>query len=121
MKRATLSRPVTRVWLLALLAQALLAAGLIAWSGWIAGAVLSAPMLLTLPGLLRRRARSAAWSGYLMILYVAGLMAEAYALHERHTEGVLLASVALVAFFSLVLFIRWGAREHRPVSPARHG
>ncbi|TAM11230.1 MAG: DUF2069 domain-containing protein [Nevskiaceae bacterium] len=114
-------RPSTLAWGLALAAQAVLAAGLMAWSGWVAGAILSAPMLLTLPGLLRRRPRSAAWAGYLMVLYFAGLMAEAYALHERHTDGVLLAAAALIAFFSLILFVRWSARERPSGGPARHG
>lgn len=102
----------------ALLAQAGLAAGLVAWSGWIAGVILSAPMLITLPGLLRRRPRAAAWAGYLMIVYFAALMSEAYALRSRHFDGLLLASVTLVAFFSLLLFVRWSARERHPATLA---
>lgn len=95
----------------ALLAQLSLAAGLMLWSGWIAGAVLSAPLLLTLPGLLRSRPRAAAYCGYLMILYVAMLLAEAYAQRERHVVGLTLASIAALSFIALILFVRWSARE----------
>ena len=96
---------------LALLTQLLLAVGLMLWSGWIAGAVLAAPMLLTLSGLLRGQPRAAAFSSYLMIFYVAALLAEAYALRERHVMGLTLASDAAVSFIALILFVRWAARE----------
>lgn len=95
----------------ALLAQVSLTAGLMLWSGWIAGVLLSAPMLLTLPGLLRSRPRAAAYCAYLMILYVAMLLAEAYAQRERHVVGLVLASIAAVSFIALILFVRWSARE----------
>ncbi len=95
----------------ALLAQLSMAVGLMLWSGWVAGAVLSAPMLLTLSGLLRAQPRAAAFSGYLMILYVAMPLAEAYALRERHAVGLSLACVAALSFIALILFVRWSARE----------
>lgn len=92
-------------------AQLALVVGLVLWCGWIAGAVLSLPMLLPLRGLLRQTPRSAVWSAYLMIFYVAALLAEADALRERHTVGLILASIALLAFLSLILFVRWTARD----------
>lgn len=104
-------------WAVALLAQAGLAAGLMAWAGWIAGVVLSLPMLLPLPGLFKARPRSAAWSCYVMIIYIAGLLSEAYAMPERHLVALILSSVALVAFLSLILFVRWTAREREASLP----
>lgn len=103
---------------LVLAMQAGLAAGLLTWAGWVAGVVLSLPMLLPLWGLLRARPRSAAWAAYLMIFYVAGLLSEAYAMPERHEVALILSIVALVAFFSLILFVRWTARERRLIQPA---
>lgn len=97
--------------IVALLAQLSLALGLMLWSGWIAGAVLSAPLLLTLPGLLRSRPRAAAYCGYLMILYVAMLLAEAYAQRERYAVGLTLAGIAALSFIALILFVRWSARD----------
>jgi len=95
----------------ALLAQLALALGLMLWSGWIAGALLALPLLLTLPGLLRAQPRAAAFSAYLMIFYVAALLSEAYALRERHVAGLTLACVAALSFIALILFVRWSARQ----------
>lgn len=103
--------PVRVALAVALLAQLALALGLMLWSGWIAGALLALPLLLTLPGLLRARPRAAAFSAYLMIFYVAALLSEAYALRERHVAGLTLASVAALSFIALILFVRWSARQ----------
>lgn len=103
--------PARVAWGVALLAQAALAGGLVLWAGAVAGVVLSAPLLLTLPGLLRCRPRAAALAGYLMILYVAALLAEAFAMRARHAPALALACTAVVAFLALILFVRWAARE----------
>lgn len=101
------------VWTLvaALTAQVALACGLMVWSGWIAGALLSLPLLPTLPGLLRRRPRSAAYCAFVLVVYVALLLSEALAMPERHTMGLLLACIGVVSFVALILFVRWSARD----------
>ncbi|HEX7381789.1 MAG TPA: DUF2069 domain-containing protein [Nevskiaceae bacterium] len=116
-----LRSPSRAAWLAALVLQAGLVAGLVWWAGWIAGALLSAPLLLTLPGLLRRRPRPAVWCAYLMVIYFAGLLSEAYTLPARYVPGLALTGVVLLAFFSLLLFVRWSARERRANSTARAG
>lgn len=116
-----LRSPSRVAWLAALVLQAGLAAGLMWWAGWIAGALLSAPMLLTLPGLLRGRPRAGVWCAYLMVIYFAGLLSEAYTLPARYVPGLTLTGVALLAFFSLLLFVRWSAREARSRSRGRAG
>ncbi|HEU0195959.1 MAG TPA: DUF2069 domain-containing protein [Nevskiaceae bacterium] len=102
---------------LALLLQAVVVVGLIGWGGWVAGVLWSIPMLLPLPGLLRRRLRAAAWAGYLMIAYFAGLLSEAYTQPSHYVLGAGLGSAALLAFFSLMLFVRWSGRERRLMAP----
>jgi len=104
-------KPARSALAVALVAQLALVVGLMSWCGWIAGVLLCLPLLLPLRGLLRRQPRSAVWSAYLMILYVAALLAEADALRQRHAVGVALASFALLAFVSLILFVRWSARD----------
>ena len=95
-----------------------LIAGLVLWAGPVAGGVLSLPLLAPLPGLLRRRTYTAAWASLLIVFYVSGLLAEAYAIRSRYTVGIALSSVAALEFVSLVLFVRLSARE-RAALPAR--
>jgi uncharacterized membrane protein len=105
-------KPLSRIALVAaLVSHFALIAGLIAWCGVIAGAVLSLPLLVPLPGLLRRRTYTAAWASLLLVFYVAGLLSESYAIQSRHVVGLALSTVAALEFVSLLLFVRLSARE----------
>lgn len=103
----------------ALLAEAGLIAGLIAWCGLLPGVLLSLPLLLPLPGLLRGNSYTGAWASLLVVFYVAGLLSETYGMVSRHTIGGLLTAVAAVEFVALLMFVRWAARERRAVQAVR--
>jgi uncharacterized membrane protein len=85
--------------------------GLLWWCGPLAGALLSLPLLAALPSLLRGNLYTAKWASLLLVFYIAGLLAESYAIHTRHAIGMALSVVATVEFVSLLLFVRWSARE----------
>ncbi len=85
--------------------------GLLWWCGAVAGSLLSLPLLVALPGLLRGDLYTAKWASLLLVFYVAGLLAESYAIHARHTIGVALSVIATIQFISLLMFVRWSARE----------
>lgn len=102
----------------ALACQGGLIVGLWVWCGWLAGGILSLPLLLGLRGLWRRRRYTYQWLSLLLVLYAAGLLAESYAIHSRHRMGLLLAALAVGDFVSVSLFARWSARE-RLASAAR--
>jgi uncharacterized membrane protein len=104
----------------ALILHVLLMAGLIAWCGWLPGALLCLPLLAPLPGLLRRRTYTAAWASMLLVFYVAGLMAEGVAVPGRRIIGTALSVVAALDFVGVVLFVRLAARE-RQASAAQTG
>lgn len=89
-----------------------LAVGLVLWCGWKAGAILSLPLLGTVQGLVRGKVRSGIWAAYMLIFYVAALVAEAYAVPQRHVVGLILACIAMLDFVCVILFIRWSTREH---------
>jgi uncharacterized membrane protein len=91
--------------------EAVLIVGLLWWCGWAAGLVLSLPLLATLPGLLRARVYTGKWASLLLVFYVAGLLAEGVAMPDRHTAATFLSCVAAATFVSLLLFVRWSARE----------
>ena len=106
--------PLSRIaWGVMLLATALLIGGLVWWCGAVAGTVLSLPLLAMLPGFIRRNIYTAKWASLVLVFYVAGLLAEAYAMHARHVFALALSCVATLQFVSLLLFVRWTARERQ--------
>jgi len=100
-------------WIAVLASHLGLMAGLIAWCGWRTGALLVLPLIFPLPGLLRQRTYTAAWASLILVFYVAGLLAETYGLHLRHSVGGLLTLLAMFEFVSLLMFVRWAARERQ--------
>lgn len=101
----------TWAWLVAIVAHFVLANGLWLWAGLLPGLLIVLPLALALPGLLRRRAYTAGWMTLLLVLYVAGLLSEAYAIPSRRAIGLALSYVAVLEFAALVLFVRLLARE----------
>ena len=104
--------PARNACVLSLSAHLTLALGLVFWCGWKGGAILSLPLLWTLPGLMQAKVRSGIWVAYILIFYVAALVAEAYAVPQHYAVGLILASVAMLDFVGVILFIRWATREH---------
>jgi uncharacterized membrane protein len=102
--------------LAALVLHGLLIAGLLAWCGWPAGALLCLPLLAPLPGLLRRRTYTAAWASMLLVFYVAGLLAEGVAVPDRRGVGTALSVIAALDFVAVVLFVRLAARERQALA-----
>ena len=95
----------------ALLGNGALIAGLLAWCGWVAGLLLSLPLLLILRGLLKKDLYTAKWASLLLVFYTALLLAEAYAIRSRHWIALGLSAVAAIEFVCLNLFVRLSARE----------
>ena len=95
----------------ALLAHLVLIGALLYWSGALAGALLSLPLLASLPGLLRARTYTAGWASMLLVFYIAALLAEGVAMPMRKPFAQGLSVVAVLDFVSLVLFVRLAARE----------
>ena len=94
----------------ALLAHALLIAG-IGWKvGVSVGLVLLLPLVAALPGLWRGRPYTYAWASMLLVFYCAGLLTEAYMRSSQGTQFRMLAFVSALEFVSLVLFVRLRAR-----------
>ena len=83
-----------RIWILALLSHLLLIV-LVAWReasalGW----VISALLLLPLPGLIRQNTRTAAWASMLVMFYVAGYLAAGYADASARWSAFAMAALA---------------------------
>lgn len=73
--------------------------------------VLSLPLLVFLPGLLRGGVRSLAWLSFVSMLYFAQAVTAVFAVREASTVLELIASVVL--FTCTLLFVRWRARADR--------
>lgn len=80
--------------------------------GWL----LAVPLLLPLPGLWRARPYTHAWCSMLIVFYVGGLLAEAWANPESATRAFALALLAAAEFIALVLFVRFAAVDRRRAS-----
>ena len=96
---------------LATAAHLLLMAGLAWWSSSTVSLLLTALLLLPLPGLLRGREYTYAWSSLLLSIYCAGLLAEAFAIAAHRPVALALAGVAAAEFSALVLYVRLRQRE----------
>ncbi len=81
--------------------------------------LLVAPLLLPLPGMLRRRDYTCAWASMLVVFYCAAYLAAGYAEPARKWAHFAFAAVAALDFSGLVLFVRLGARERFAESAAR--
>jgi len=77
--------------------------------GWL----LVLPLLLPLPGLWRGKPYTHAWCSMLIVFYVGGFMAEAWANPESATRAFALASLAAAEFIALVLYVRFAAVDRR--------
>jgi uncharacterized membrane protein len=107
---------------LTLVSLAALLASMAVWwfpsthSGTVIALLLIAPLLLPLPGLLRGKPYTHAWTSLLALFYVLLSMTEVLANpQERIAAGaVLLASLLL--FSGCVLYVRFRAREQNPGS-----
>jgi uncharacterized membrane protein len=95
-----------------------LIAMLLAWCGTLPGALLSLPLALPLPGLLRGRSYTAGWASMLLVFYAGGLLAEGVAHPERRLAGTGIAAIAALEFVALLLLVRFTARE-RAIRNAR--
>jgi uncharacterized membrane protein len=73
--------------------------------------VLSLPLLVFLPGLLRGGVRSLAWLSFVSMLYFAQAVTAVFAVPGPSTVLELVASVVL--FTCTLLFVRWRARADR--------
>ena len=107
-----------RIWILALLSHLLLIV-LVAWReasalGW----VISALLLLPLPGLIRQNTRTAAWASMLVMFYVAGYLGAGYADASARWSAFAMAALAGVEYLSLLMFVRWRAVETRRLAAA---
>jgi uncharacterized membrane protein len=80
------------------------------WGG-AAGWVLGLPLLVSLPGLWRARSYTAAWASLLILFYIAALLSEAFSMPSRHDAALALSALATWNFVSLLLMVRFSARE----------
>lgn len=96
---------------LTLLCHLLLLAGLAWWSSTKLGYLMTALLLLPLPGLLRGREYTYAWASLMLTFWCAGLLAEGVAVPANRSAALVFASLAAVEFSALVLFVRFRARE----------
>jgi uncharacterized membrane protein len=101
-----------------LAAHVLLIAGIALWSASLLGYIVAALLLPAVPGLLRGRPYTYAWSSLLLTFYCAGLLAEGVAMPARQPVAWTLAAVAAVEFSALVLFVRLRSRERRAAAAA---
>lgn len=73
--------------------------------------VLAAILLLPVPGILRGISYTFAWASMLVAFYVAGYLASGYARPETRVFAFLAAGVAAIDYLSLMMFVRFRARE----------
>lgn len=74
-------------------------------------AIVIAPLLLPLPGLLRARAYTHAWATMLLVFYVGGYLAAGYfdPAHKWRCFGI--ALLAAADFVALNLYVKFLSRE----------
>lgn len=74
--------------------------------------ILVAPLLLPLPGLLRGRDYTFAWSTMLVVFYAGGYLAAGYATPADKWICFGIAGLAAIDFVGLNLYVKSRAREH---------
>lgn len=87
----------------------ILAVALREWS--VLGVLLAAMLCIPLPGILRGRSYTCAWASMLVGIYVAGYLAAGYARPAAKLEAFALATLALLDYLSLMMYVRWRGRE----------
>ncbi len=97
-----------------------LAAVLLLWYAWLVPprylpapfvlAILLGPLLLPLPGLLRGRLYTHAWTGFLALPYFAHGVGEAYAGGPQRPYALLEIAFSVVLFLGAVLYVRQRTR-----------
>ncbi|MGQ0501102.1 MAG: DUF2069 domain-containing protein [Panacagrimonas sp.] len=64
-----------------------------------------------LPGLIRGRPYTYAWASLLIAFFVAGYLSDGFAVAGTRLSAFAIGSVAALEFVSLMMFVRWTARE----------
>ena len=85
------------------------------------GALLAAPLLFPLPGLLRGTAYTHAWASMLLSFYTGGYLSAAYARPDHKWISIGIAALAAAEFVSLVLSVRLRSRATSPAQTAASG
>ena len=80
------------------------------------GYLLALPLLLPLRGLWRGTSYTYAWCSMLIVFYIGGLLAEAWANPDGAARAFALASLAALEFVALVLYVRFAAVDRRRAS-----
>jgi uncharacterized membrane protein len=79
--------------------------------GMLVPALLTAPLLLPLPGLIRGRAYTYAWTSLLTLLYLTWILTELLANPASRTAAYPAFFSALMLFTGCLLFVRLDKRE----------
>lgn len=74
---------------------------------------LALPLLLPVAGIVRGRDYTYAWASMLLAFYAAGYLSDGYARPEHRRAAFGIASVAAIEFVSLVMYVRFRARERQ--------
>lgn len=109
---------------LALAAHGLLILGVCVRNPSALSVVLALVLFLPLPGLWRGKSYTFAWASMLVAFFVAGYLAEGYARPQTRWTAFAIASVAALDYVSLMMFVRFRARETaaaRASAPAEPG
>jgi uncharacterized membrane protein len=80
--------------------------------GWL----LALPLLLPVRGLWRGTSYTYAWCSMLIVFYIGGLLAEAWANPDSARRAFALALLGAVEFIALVLYVRFAAVDRRRAS-----
>lgn len=73
--------------------------------------LLAALLMFPVPGMLRGQSYTFAWASMLVAFYVAGYLAAGYARPDSRLIAFAIAAVAAVDYLSLMMFVRFRARE----------
>lgn len=80
-------------------------------SGWGVPLLLLLPLLFPLPGLLRGRDYTYAWSTMLLVFYVGGYLAAGHANPAEKWTCIGIAALAALEFVSLSIYVKVRSRE----------
>lgn len=106
-----MTRPSIYARRVALVAHGLLMLGVVMRHPSALSLVLAAILCLPLAGMVRGRSYTFAWASMLVAFFVAGYLAAGYARPDTRVSAFLLASIAAVDYVSLMMFVRFTARE----------
>lgn len=80
--------------------------------------LLALVLMVPVPGMLNGKSYTFAWASMLVAFYVAGYLAAGYARPETQLWSFIAASIAVIDYVSLMMFVRFRARE-KAVSAGR--